>query len=443
MNPVLRPYLKKRSSGIEWLGDIPSHWNVVKGKHLFRCVDERSLTGGEELLTVSSDRGVVPRASASVTMFKADSYVGHKLCWPGDLVINSLWAWGGGLGFSKYHGLVSSAYGVYRLRNSAAHDTAYFHRLLRSLPFNFELRVRSKGIWTSRLQLTNGAFLAAPILLPPYPEQTAIAGFLDHVDRRIQKYIRAKEKLIALLKEHRLAATAETMQQRNAPRLRLGVVAEPIKRPVSRVSDKSYVPIGLFNRGRGIFKKQPRRGNELGDSDFFWVREGDLVISGQFAWEGAVALAGKAEDGCVATHRYPILRGRAGVLETGYLLSFLQTDWGQLLLDHHSRGAAGRNRPLNARTLAKEKIPIPLLDHQTIIKCMLQHETGIRSQVQRWKLLFEEFRTRLIADAVTGKLDVREVAANLPKLDYLDDDGASDVLNSEGMLDLDEATART
>ena len=172
---------------------------------MFRCIDVRSKTGEEELLTVSSERGVVPRSSATVTMFQAESYVGYKLCWPGDLVINSLWAWGRGLGVSRYHGIVSSAYGVYRLRPPYSEYSHYIHRLVRSTPFNFELRVRSKGIWISRLQLTDEAFLDALLPLPPLPEQAAIVRFLDHADRRIQRYIRAKQKLIALLEEQKQA----------------------------------------------------------------------------------------------------------------------------------------------------------------------------------------------------------------------------------------------
>ena len=112
----LRPYPSYKPSGVPWLGDMPEHWDLKRGKMLFRCIDVRSNDGSEELLTVSSDRGVVPRSTATVTMFKAESYVGYKLCWPDDLVINSLWAWGRGLGVSRHHGIVSSAYGVYRLR---------------------------------------------------------------------------------------------------------------------------------------------------------------------------------------------------------------------------------------------------------------------------------------------------------------------------------------
>lgn len=167
------PYPAMKDSGVPWLGEVPEHWEVKRGKNLFRCIDVRSLTGGEELLTVSSERGVVPRRSATVTMFKAESYVGHKLCWPGDLVINSLWAWARGLGVSQLHGIVSTAYGVYRPRAEAGIDSLFIHELVRSKPFHWELQVRSKGVWTSRLQLTDESFLGAPFPCPPPVEQSA------------------------------------------------------------------------------------------------------------------------------------------------------------------------------------------------------------------------------------------------------------------------------
>ena len=200
---ALKPYPEMKDSGVSWLNQVPVHWNLLRGKFLFCCIDVRSSTGEEELLTVSSEQGVVPRSSATVTMFQAESYVGYKLCWPGDLVINSLW--GRGLGVSRYHGIVSSAYGVYRLRPPYSRYSHYIHRLVRSTPFNFELRVRSKGIWISRLQLTDEAFLDALLPVPPVEEQAAIVRFLDHADRRIRRYIRAKQKLIALLEEQKQA----------------------------------------------------------------------------------------------------------------------------------------------------------------------------------------------------------------------------------------------
>jgi len=142
----LKPYPDYRESGLPWLGQMPTHWDLKRGKSVFQSIDQRSATGQEELLTVSSARGVVPRRTASVTMFKAESYLGYKLCWPGDLAINSLWAWGGGLGVSRHHGIISSAYGVYRIRTGAPLIPDYVHELVRSAAFHWELQVRSKGV---------------------------------------------------------------------------------------------------------------------------------------------------------------------------------------------------------------------------------------------------------------------------------------------------------
>jgi type I restriction enzyme S subunit len=201
----LKPYAEYKETGLPWLDNVPKHWVTKRGKSYMTPLDVRSKTGKEELLTVSSAYGVVLRRTAKVTMFKAESYVGYKLCWPGDLVINSLWAWAGGLGVSPYHGIISTAYSVYRPRHSARIDPRFLHELVRSAAFNWELQVRSKGIWISRLQLTDTSFLDAPIPLPPPDEQAAIVRFLDHANRKVDGFIRAKRKLIALLGEQKQA----------------------------------------------------------------------------------------------------------------------------------------------------------------------------------------------------------------------------------------------
>src|SRR5258708_35915927 len=159
MSAGLKPYSATKESGLSWLGRIPQSWRTLRAKSVFQFVDVRSETGSEELLTVSSNDGVLPRSQKTVTMFKAESYVGHRLCWPGDLVVNSLWAWMQGLGFSKYHGLVSSAYSVYRPRPPYAAEWRFFDYLLRSAVYKWELLTRSKGVWLSRLQLLDTAFM--------------------------------------------------------------------------------------------------------------------------------------------------------------------------------------------------------------------------------------------------------------------------------------------
>jgi type I restriction enzyme S subunit len=198
-------------SGISWLGDIPAHWRVTRAKSFLRPVDVRSDDGSQPLLSVSSARGVIPRLSADVSMFMAQSYAGHKLCWPGDLVINSLWAWSRGLGVSGLHGIVSTAYGVYRIFDPTAFSSEFLHSFVRSAPFQWELQVRSKGIWKSRLQLTDDEFLRAPVPVPPISEQCEISRQLAEIHDRVDRSIRSNQIEIELLREFRTRLTADVV----------------------------------------------------------------------------------------------------------------------------------------------------------------------------------------------------------------------------------------
>ncbi len=107
-----QPYPAYKDSGVEWLGKVPAHWEIRPAKWCFRETDERSETGSEELLSVSHITGVTPRSEKNITMFMAVSNVGHKLCRPGDLVINTMWAWMGALGVARQTGIVSPSYAV-------------------------------------------------------------------------------------------------------------------------------------------------------------------------------------------------------------------------------------------------------------------------------------------------------------------------------------------
>ena len=146
-------YQSYRTSKMQWLPSVPEHWDEQRAKVFFREVDERSRTGGEELLSVSHLTGVTPRSQKNVTMFKAASYVGSKLCRPGDIVINTLWAWMAALGASRHVGIVSPAYGVYRPHRADNFNPAYLDYLLRTRSYVAEYIGRSRGIRSSRLRL--------------------------------------------------------------------------------------------------------------------------------------------------------------------------------------------------------------------------------------------------------------------------------------------------
>jgi len=218
----LKPYAKYKDAELTTLGAIPSHWVQRRAKYLFREIDERSETGAEEMLSVSHKTGVTPRSQKNVTMFMAESNVGHKLCRPDDVVINTMWAWMAALGVSRHTGLVSPAYGVYRPKPGAPTLLSkYADALLRTEAYRTEYVCRSTGINSSRLRLYPEMFLRIPILVPPADEQAAIVKFLDHADRQINRYIRAKRKLIALLNEQKQAIIHRAVTRGLDPNVKL------------------------------------------------------------------------------------------------------------------------------------------------------------------------------------------------------------------------------
>ncbi len=199
---VLGDVEDRTDTGVPGFGSVPSHWRRRRAKYVWRAVDVRSTTGTEERLTVSSARGIVPRSSTTVTMFEAASYIGHKVVEPGNLVINSLWSWATGLGVSKHHGIVSPVYGVYTIIDDQC-DVAYLDHLLRSNACQWQFQVRSKGIWKSRLSLTDEAFLDMMLVLPPLEEQREIAHRIGERTSAIDAAMDAVNAEIALLKEYR------------------------------------------------------------------------------------------------------------------------------------------------------------------------------------------------------------------------------------------------
>ena len=196
-------YPEYKDAGVSWVGSIPAHWPEKRAKYYFKEIDDRSQAGDEEMLSVSHITGVTPRSQKNVTMFKAESNVGQKRCQPGDLIINTMWAWMSALGVSNHTGIVSPAYGVYRPRSNQDYDYYYLDSLLRIEGYRSEYICRSTGIRSSRLRLYPDKFLSMPVVCPPQEEQQTIARFLKAQGRLFRKFIRNKRQFIELLKEQK------------------------------------------------------------------------------------------------------------------------------------------------------------------------------------------------------------------------------------------------
>ena len=274
---------------------------------------------------------------------------------------------------------------------------------LKSRSLQAAFSVLAQGI--TRFGLTLNGIGSVPVPLPDLPTQKAIADFLDREIARIDQLIEKKQRLISLLQPRWESLFHVGWEDTSKERVRFKFIATRSQRQIRLEETDEFTPLGLYNRGRGYFKKTPSPGHELGDSTFFWVQEGDLILSGQFAWEGAIALAGEDADGCVVSHRYPVYVGTRGVL-TAYLYAYFRTVNGQFLLDNCSRGAAGRNRPLNTNILEREKIPLLPRHIQEEVARLVEQERAIKKVVTASIDLLREFRAALITAAVTGQIDV-------------------------------------
>ena len=196
-------YESYKDSGVDWIGEVPAHWDVKRGKFLFKEVNERSDSGDEELLSVSHTTGVTSRSEKNVSMFMAEDYTGSKLCTRGDVVINTMWAWMGALGVSRQTGIVSPSYGVYRSITKGDFNQQFLEWLLRATPFIEQYNKISTGLHSSRLRLYPHMFLGMFMAFPKRYEQDAITAFLETKCGKIDEAVRIKEEQIALLKERR------------------------------------------------------------------------------------------------------------------------------------------------------------------------------------------------------------------------------------------------
>jgi len=410
----LRPYPAMKDSGVPWLGQVPEHWQVLRGGALFSEA-HLPVRDHDGIVTCFRDGQVTLRTNRRTNGFMtALKEVGYQGVKRGHLVIHSMDAFAGAVGVAECDGKCSPEYIVCDPKLAGLVPGFFSHALRFAARSDF-IQVSCAAVRerAPRLRYPNFGSMLLPV--PSPNEQAAIVRFLDHADRRIRRYIRAKQDLVKLLEERFAARASEAMRHPACATERLENVTTECVRSIDREDAQSYVALGLYNRGRGIFHKRPTVGTELGDSTFSWVEPGDLVISGQFAWEGAVALASCGEDRTVVSHRYYLLRGLQGRSTTPYLWALLRSDFGAMLLDHHSRGAAGRNRPLNLRALLKEPVPVPPYEMQLAVDELVEAIAPMRTQAALAVNLCREFRTRLIADVVTGKLDVREAAARLPE----------------------------
>lgn len=477
------PYPSYKDSGVAWLGEVPKHWEEKKAKYLFCEIDERSVTGSEELLSVSHITGVTPRSQKNVTMFKAESYVGSKLCQSGDLVINTMWAWMAALGVSKQSGIVSTAYNVYRLRNDKTFVQDYIDKLLRTWSYKAQYHINSTGVRASRLRLYPDKFFSIPICIPPKKEQECIANFLKYKTAQIARFIKAKKRMIELLKEQKQviindAVTGKIVIKDEGGRLkaekrpdssfiphpssflqtvpegwevrRLRTIATVKPSGVDKKSHESELPVLLCNyvdvyKNQEInsslnFMKATATPEEISS---FTLIHGDIIITKDSeTWDDIAVPAIVTENmDVVCAYHLALIRTTTQEIINKYLYRAISAD---PIADHFRVSANGVTRfGLSQGAIKDAPIPIPSIQEQAQIVSYIETKTAALyltiSRTEREIALMQEYRTRLISDVVTGKVDVRDI--KIPDIAGIDDTIDESIDEPEGEEELETAEA--
>lgn len=198
-----------RPSGIDWLGDIPAHWEVRRSKWLFEERDVRSTTGEETLFSLRMERGLVPHNEVSDKKTLPEELVGYKIARQGELVVNRMRAATGLIAIAPEYGLVSPDYAVFVPSEEIECD--YYVELFKTTLLQAVFRSESTGLGTGSqgfLRLYSQNFLALWFPYPPIEEQRQILEHLKVERAKIDKLATATERSITLLKERRSALIA-------------------------------------------------------------------------------------------------------------------------------------------------------------------------------------------------------------------------------------------
>ena len=451
MNTGLKPYASYRDSGIPWLGDMPSHWKAERAKRLFREM-ERPVGASDEVVTCFRDGVVTLRKNRRVRGFTESlKEFGYQGIRRGDLVIHAMDAFAGAIGVSDSNGKATSVYSVCVPRMISV-NVQYYAHCVREMARSQWILALSKGIRERSTDFRYSVFGSLIVPLPPPLEQTTIVRFLDHVDRRIRRYVRAKEKLIALLEEQKQVLIHDAVTGRIDVRTgrpyaaykpsgveclgevpvhwearRLRNVAEMRVSNVDKKAKDDECPVRLCNY-TDVYKNDRIRAEmsfmvataSTDEIERFGLRTGDVLITKDSeAWNdiGVPALVESAASDVVSGYHLALLRPDARQISGAYLHRVLSSVG---VADQFYVGANGVTRyGLSQNTIRSVWLPLASLSEQTSIACFLNENAATTddsiSRAYRHIDLLHEYRSRLISDIVTGKLDVREAAAALPE----------------------------
>lgn len=437
MDGKYQAYPEYQDSGIELLSELPVGWRALRGKLVFSEYSERSESGEETLLSVSEYYGVKPRGEVideGDFLSRAESLVGYKKCEKNDLVMNIMLAWKRGLGVTKFAGIVSPAYSVFRFNENA--DPDYMHYLLRTDVYAGHFKTRSTGVIDSRLRLYPESFRNVPIILPPIDQQRRIVEFLDHETAKIDTLIEKQQQLIKLLKEKRQAVISHVVTKGlnpDAPMRDSGVewLGEvpahwdlvPLKHLCKFCGGGTPSKDNLeYWVGGDVPWVSPKdmKSFYLSDTQDKLTEKAVKESSTNFVESGALLMVVRSG---ILQRTIPIAINAVRVtlnqdmkalrfdprMNVEYAANYILGNVSSLLLEWSKEGATVES--IEHEYLSSSPFPVPPLEEQLLInekiRSRMEAFQDLEEYAERGIGLLRARRTALISSAVMGKIDVR------------------------------------
>ncbi len=463
----LKPYPAYKDSGVPWLGMVPERWEVRRNGGLFAL---RKDVGRSELpiLEVSLNTRVRVRDLGSSARKQMMSDLGkYQVALKGDIAYNMMRMWQGAVGVAPVDGLVSPAYVVARPLPQT--EPRYFGYLFRTGAYLAEVDGYSRGIVKDRNRLYWEDFKRIPSCAPPLEDQVAIADYLDASGVQVRRYIRAKQKLIKLLEEQKQAIIHRAVARGLDPNVRLkasglewlGDIPQhwqtlALKRVVTKIIDCEHktAPAVEASDFRVVRTTGVRYGRLRLSGTYFtseegfreWTRRGvpeagDVIFTRE-APAGEACVIPPGARVCLG-QRTVLLKPTRDKYSPKFLVYMIYSGPPRDNIAVASQGSTVSH--FNMEDIAALPVLVPPLLEQLEIVSHVGDATRslevMQGQAEREIELLREFRTRLIADVVTGKLDVREAAAKLPEEPNTEpEEPIDDIADVDAEVDDAEAT---
>ncbi|WP_180112941.1 restriction endonuclease subunit S [Acinetobacter sp. YH12131] len=420
-----KQYPSYKDSGVEWLGEVPEHWQQKPIWSLFSRI-KRVNHPNEPLLSVYRDYGVILKDSRDDNHNRAsEDLTPYQLVRPNDLVINKMKAWQGSIAISEYQGIVSPAYYVYEPKQP--YCSKYIHFLIRSTYFIQSYKNFSKGIRVNQWDLEHDAFTHIDLLLPPLSEQNKIVSFLDTETSRIDHLIAKQEKLIEKLEEHRKSVISHAVTKGldpNVPMKDSGVewLGEVPEHWVGSkfkyiFQEKQHtknmnLPFGAISFGSVVYKKDKANLTDELKENYQEVLQGEFLVNPlNLNYDLKSLRTALSKIDVVVSSGYFVLKLKNNTFNKRYLEYLLY------IFDIRKMKTlgAGIRQTLTFKDMAVCDVAIPSACEQTQIASFLDYENfRIDNLIAKQEKLIEklkEYRTSIISHAVTGKIDVRDLVA--------------------------------